>query len=35
MAREHEAFLAVMRTDDAVEGPRAFAEKRPPDYRGA
>ena len=23
----------VNRTDDAKEGPRAFAEKRPPDYR--
>ena len=29
MAREHAAFLRVMRTDDAVEGPAAFAEKRP------
>lgn len=34
MAREHEAFLRVMRTDDALEGPAAFAEKRAPRYEG-
>ncbi len=34
MAREHEAFLRVLRTDDALEGPAAFTEKRPPRYRG-
>ncbi|GLZ47928.1 enoyl-CoA hydratase [Actinomycetospora sp. NBRC 106375] len=34
MAREHAAFLRVMRTDDAEEGPAAFAEKRPPRYEG-
>lgn len=31
---EAELFRAVMRTDDAVEGATAFAEKRPPQYRG-
>jgi enoyl-CoA hydratase/carnithine racemase len=27
-------FLAVMRTDDAVEGATAFAQKRSPVYHG-
>ena len=34
MEAEHELFVALMRTEDAVEGPRAFAEKRAPVYRG-
>jgi enoyl-CoA hydratase/carnithine racemase len=34
MAAEFSAFLQVMRTDDAAEGPTAFAEKRAPVYRG-
>lgn len=34
MAAEYEAFLAVMRSADAVEGSTAFAEKRTPHYRG-
>ncbi|HEX3827121.1 MAG TPA: enoyl-CoA hydratase-related protein [Sporichthyaceae bacterium] len=34
MAMEYASFLEVMRTDDAAEGPRAFAEKRPPVYHG-
>jgi len=34
LAVEAEQFLAVMRTDDAVESAAAFAQKRPPDYHG-
>lgn len=34
MAGEFRRFLEVLRTDDAVEGPAAFAEKREPRYRG-
>jgi enoyl-CoA hydratase/carnithine racemase len=34
MAREYELFLETMRSEDAVEGPTAFAEKRPPVYHG-
>jgi len=33
-ALEDEAVRFVMRTEDAREGPRAFAEKRPPRYVG-
>jgi crotonobetainyl-CoA hydratase len=28
------AFLAMTRSEDTVEGPRAFAEKRKPDWKG-
>jgi enoyl-CoA hydratase/carnithine racemase len=31
---EEHLFRELMLTEDAVEGPRAFAEKRPPDFRG-
>lgn len=28
------AYLAMLQSDDAVEGPRAFAEGRPPEWKG-
>ena len=28
------ALIRLMDTEDAKEGPRAFAEKRKPDYKG-
>ncbi len=31
---ERRHFLGVMRTDDAIEGARAFDEKRPPQFEG-
>jgi enoyl-CoA hydratase/carnithine racemase len=34
MAAERDRFLAVMRSQDAVEGATAFSEKRPPVYQG-
>nr|WP_255426171.1 enoyl-CoA hydratase-related protein [Pseudonocardia sp. C8] len=34
MAQEFRRFVECMRTDDAVEDATAFAEKRPPVYRG-
>jgi enoyl-CoA hydratase len=34
LAREAEIGLPVFATEDAREGPRAFAEKRKPNYRG-
>ena len=34
MNLELQLFNSVMRTQDAVEGPRAFAEKRAPNYQG-
>ncbi len=35
MAVERRLFLSIMRTDDAVEGSTAFAERRAPVYRGS
>lgn len=34
LAYEDLVLLRLMETDDAKEGPRAFAEKRKPDYKG-
>jgi crotonobetainyl-CoA hydratase len=28
------AYTTMLGSEDAVEGPRAFAEKRPPEWRG-
>ena len=34
LARADEAFAPVYASEDAQEGPRAFAEKRPPQWKG-
>src|SRR5579862_1703856 len=34
MANERDIFFDIMKTDDAFEGPRAFAEKRDPRFQG-
>lgn len=36
MLRHHDlpAYRAMLRSEDATEGPRAFGEKRPPNWRG-
>ena len=31
---KYEAVAALFRSEDRIEGPRAFAEKRPPRWRG-
>ena len=32
--RKYGAVAAMVRSEDYVEGPRAFAEKRPPQWKG-
>jgi len=34
LAYEHEAMSRVFASEDAREGMRSFAEKRPPEYKG-
>jgi crotonobetainyl-CoA hydratase len=34
MRREYPAAQRMLRSDDAKEGPRAFADKRKPQWRG-
>jgi enoyl-CoA hydratase/carnithine racemase len=34
MAKRYEQVYAMLKSDDFREGPRAFAEKRPPVWKG-
>jgi len=34
LGNERELFFDIMKTDDALEGPRAFAERRDPQFQG-
>jgi 1,4-dihydroxy-2-naphthoyl-CoA synthase len=34
LANERDIFIDIMKTDDALEGPAAFSDKREPRFQG-